>query len=94
MHCSYMALKNRKLHDQFHAQSSTSTSGKPIFTGVSIFVDGFTVPSSQVNPISIIPNCEATCSRIKKDQITFFRNCEATCSSMVEDLRIISQDIV
>ncbi|XP_057450361.1 DNA repair protein REV1 isoform X4 [Lotus japonicus] len=47
----YMALKNRKLHDQFHAQSSsstsTSTSGKPIFTGVSIFVDGFTVPSSQ-----------------------------------------------
>ncbi|KAJ1388369.1 UmuC domain [Sesbania bispinosa] len=49
---SYMTVKNRKLHDQFDAEASTSlfsrsSSGKPIFNGVSIFVDGFTVPSSQ-----------------------------------------------
>ncbi|KAJ1381642.1 UmuC domain, partial [Sesbania bispinosa] len=47
-----MTVKNRKLHDQFDAEASTSlfsrsSSGKPIFNGVSIFVDGFTVPSSQ-----------------------------------------------
>ncbi|XP_068467802.1 DNA repair protein REV1 isoform X4 [Phaseolus vulgaris] len=49
---SYMTEKNRKLHNQFDAEASTSSlsdsaSGKPIFSGVSIFVDGFTVPSSQ-----------------------------------------------
>ncbi|XP_027361078.1 DNA repair protein REV1 isoform X4 [Abrus precatorius] len=49
---SYMIEKNRKLHNQFDAEASTSSvsgscSGKPIFRGVSIFVDGFTVPSSQ-----------------------------------------------
>ncbi|CAI8587304.1 unnamed protein product [Vicia faba] len=49
---SYMTEKNRKLHNQFNVDASTSlfrdsTSGNPIFTGVSIFVDGFTVPSSQ-----------------------------------------------
>ncbi|XP_061354386.1 DNA repair protein REV1 isoform X1 [Gastrolobium bilobum] len=49
---SYMAIKNRKLHNQFDAEASTSSfngssSGKPIFSGVSIFVDGFTLPSSQ-----------------------------------------------
>jgi DNA repair protein REV1 len=50
---SYMTEKNRKLHNQFNAEASTSsfsgsTSQNPIFAGVSIFVDGFTVPSSQV----------------------------------------------
>ncbi|KAK7308786.1 hypothetical protein RJT34_05017 [Clitoria ternatea] len=49
---SYMSEKNRKLHNQFDAEASTSSlsgssSGKPVFSGVSIFVDGFTVPSSQ-----------------------------------------------
>ncbi|KAG7977082.1 hypothetical protein I3843_05G013000 [Carya illinoinensis] len=49
---SYMMEKNRKLHDQFDAEASTSShsgsdSGKPIFHGISIFVDGFTIPSSQ-----------------------------------------------
>ncbi|KAI4295713.1 hypothetical protein L6164_035729 [Bauhinia variegata] len=49
---SYMAVKNRKLHNQFDAEASIasfigSSSGKPIFDGVSIFVDGFTIPSSQ-----------------------------------------------
>ncbi|RDX62552.1 DNA repair protein REV1, partial [Mucuna pruriens] len=49
---SYMTEKNRKLHNQFDAEASTSSfsgssSGKPIFSGVSIFVDGFTVPSNQ-----------------------------------------------
>ncbi|KAJ8530037.1 hypothetical protein K7X08_036872 [Anisodus acutangulus] len=49
---SYMAVKNQKLQEQFDAEaSSTSLSGpsssKPIFHGVSIFVDGYTVPSSQ-----------------------------------------------
>ncbi|KAL3350496.1 hypothetical protein AABB24_023113, partial [Solanum stoloniferum] len=49
---SYMAVKNQKLHEQFEAEaSSTSISGpnssKPIFQGVSVFVDGYTVPSSQ-----------------------------------------------
>ncbi|XP_057545804.1 DNA repair protein REV1 isoform X3 [Amaranthus tricolor] len=48
---SYMAVKNKKLHDQFDAQASNSynesDSSKPLFQGVSIFVDGFTIPSSQ-----------------------------------------------
>ncbi|KAJ0798281.1 putative DNA-directed DNA polymerase [Helianthus annuus] len=49
---SYMAVKNRKLHEQFDAEASTSSHGgsaskKPLFHGVSIFVDGYTVPSSQ-----------------------------------------------
>ncbi|KAK6241139.1 hypothetical protein SCA6_006528 [Theobroma cacao] len=48
---SYMVEKNRKLQNQFDAEASNSslsdTSTKPIFRGVSIFVDGFTVPSSQ-----------------------------------------------
>ncbi|KAK2985827.1 hypothetical protein RJ640_018693 [Escallonia rubra] len=44
--------QNQKLQDQFDADaSSTSHSGsgsvKPIFSGVSIFVDGYTIPSSQ-----------------------------------------------
>ncbi|XP_062234274.1 DNA repair protein REV1 isoform X2 [Phragmites australis] len=45
---SYMAAKNSKLAAQFDADLSTSgaaTGG--LFAGVSIFVDGFTVPSSQ-----------------------------------------------
>uniref|UniRef100_A0A0E0HUT2 DNA repair protein REV1 n=1 Tax=Oryza nivara TaxID=4536 RepID=A0A0E0HUT2_ORYNI len=46
---SYMAAKNSKLAAQFEADASTSaaevTGG--VFAGVSIFVDGFTVPSSQ-----------------------------------------------
>ncbi|KAK3017052.1 hypothetical protein RJ639_006983 [Escallonia herrerae] len=49
---SYMVVKNQKLQDQFDVEaSSTSHSGsgsvKPIFSGVSIFVDGYTIPSSQ-----------------------------------------------
>ncbi|XP_048336595.1 DNA repair protein REV1 isoform X1 [Ziziphus jujuba] len=49
---SYMVHKNRKLHNQFDAEASSSShSGlsceKPIFRGISIFVDGFTIPSSQ-----------------------------------------------
>ncbi|KAJ4716214.1 DNA repair protein REV1 [Melia azedarach] len=49
---SYMVEKNRKLQNQFDAEASSSshsasTSGTLIFQGVSIFVDGFTVPSSQ-----------------------------------------------
>ncbi|XP_072971771.1 DNA repair protein REV1 isoform X2 [Typha angustifolia] len=49
---SYMAEKNRKLRDQFETDASTSSTGpgddgKGIFDGVSIFVDGFTIPSSQ-----------------------------------------------
>uniref|UniRef100_K3XV05 DNA repair protein REV1 n=1 Tax=Setaria italica TaxID=4555 RepID=K3XV05_SETIT len=45
---SYMAAKNSKLAAQFDADASTSgaaTGG--LFAGVSIFVDGFTIPSSQ-----------------------------------------------
>ncbi|OVA02038.1 DNA-repair protein [Macleaya cordata] len=49
---SYMVEKNRKLRDQFDANASSSSladsnSDKPLFHGISIFVDGFTVPSSQ-----------------------------------------------
>lgn len=49
---SYMAVKNKKLQDQFDAEASSSSHcgsdfAKPIFQGVSIFVDGFTIPSSQ-----------------------------------------------
>ncbi|GLT76694.1 hypothetical protein SLA2020_483390 [Shorea laevis] len=49
---SYMVEKNRKLQHQFDAEASGSShsgssSVKPIFHGVSIFVDGFTIPSSQ-----------------------------------------------
>ena len=43
---SYMAAKNSKLAAQFDADASTSGG---LFTGVSIFVDGFTIPSSQVS---------------------------------------------
>lgn len=48
-----MVVKNQKLEKQFDAEASSSShsgsdSGKRIFSGVSIFVDGFTVPSSQV----------------------------------------------
>lgn len=49
-----MVLKNRKLQNQFDAEASNSSasrsdsSTKPIFHGVSIFVDGFTLPSNQV----------------------------------------------
>lgn len=49
---SYMAVKNQKLHDQFDAAASRTSnsvsSSENIFNGVSIFVDGYTVPSSQV----------------------------------------------
>ncbi|RWW42463.1 hypothetical protein BHE74_00051993 [Ensete ventricosum] len=55
---SYMVEKNRKLRAQFQADATTSSLGagsnhadsgddKGIFHGVSIFVDGFTIPSSQ-----------------------------------------------
>ncbi|XP_020114487.1 uncharacterized protein LOC109728471 isoform X3 [Ananas comosus] len=45
---SYMAEKNRKLRDQFETDASTSSAdGRGIFRGISIFVDGFTIPSSQ-----------------------------------------------
>lgn len=47
--CSYMVEKNRKLQNQFDTEaSSSSSSEKSVFRGVSIFVDGITVPSSQV----------------------------------------------
>ncbi|KAL0542076.1 hypothetical protein IC582_022165 [Cucumis melo] len=49
---SYMVEKNRKLHNQFNFDASSAShsgvnSGNQIFQGVSIFVDGFTIPSSQ-----------------------------------------------
>ncbi|XP_062090066.1 DNA repair protein REV1 [Humulus lupulus] len=49
---SYMVEKNKKLHNQFNgvasnSLNSSSSSEQSIFRGVSIFVDGFTVPSSQ-----------------------------------------------
>ncbi|KAK4476999.1 hypothetical protein RD792_016201 [Penstemon davidsonii] len=49
---SYMVVKNQKLHEQFDAAASSSShggtrTGNSIFCGVSIFVDGYTVPSSQ-----------------------------------------------
>lgn len=46
---SYMSAKNSKLSAQFDADASTSSAAPgALFAGVSIFVDGFTVPSSQV----------------------------------------------
>ncbi|KAM0825990.1 hypothetical protein ACQ4PT_069173 [Festuca glaucescens] len=45
---SYMSAKNSKLAAQFDADASTSAAAPgALFAGVSIFVDGFTVPSSQ-----------------------------------------------
>ncbi|PIN17326.1 Translesion DNA polymerase - REV1 deoxycytidyl transferase [Handroanthus impetiginosus] len=49
---SYMVVKNQKLHEQFDAAATSSShsgssSGKSIFCRVSIFVDGYTIPSSQ-----------------------------------------------
>uniref|UniRef100_A0ACD6AF46 Uncharacterized protein n=1 Tax=Avena sativa TaxID=4498 RepID=A0ACD6AF46_AVESA len=45
---SYMSAKNSKLAAQFNADASTSAAAPgALFAGVSIFVDGFTVPSSQ-----------------------------------------------
>lgn len=45
-----MEVKNRKLQNQFETEASASSHGseKLIFQGVSIFVDGFTIPSHQV----------------------------------------------
>ncbi|KAF3485506.1 hypothetical protein F2Q69_00055273 [Brassica cretica] len=45
----YMEVKNRKLQKQFETEASSGVSGseKLIFQGVSIFVDGFTIPSHQ-----------------------------------------------
>jgi DNA repair protein REV1 len=46
---SYMSAKNSKLTAQFDADAATSAAAPgALFAGVSIFVDGFTVPSSQV----------------------------------------------
>lgn len=47
---TYMVAKNSKLAAQFDADASTSgaAAAAGLFAGVSIFVDGFTVPSSQV----------------------------------------------
>jgi hypothetical protein len=48
---SYMSAKNSKLAAQFDADASKSVADSRaggLFAGVSIFVDGFTVPSSQV----------------------------------------------
>ena len=46
---SYMAAKNSKLSAQFTADAATSAAASGgLFAGVSIFVDGFTIPSSQV----------------------------------------------
>lgn len=47
-----MEEKNRKLREQFDASASASASftgggSDVIFSGISIFVDGYTVPSSQ-----------------------------------------------
>ncbi|CAN8246108.1 unnamed protein product [Cochlearia groenlandica] len=50
---SYMEVKNRKLQNQYEAEASATSSGGVsgpealIFQGVSIFVDGFTIPSHQ-----------------------------------------------
>ncbi|KAG7612131.1 UmuC domain [Arabidopsis suecica] len=49
---SYMEVKNRKLQNQFETEASAASRGvsgseKLIFQGVSIFVDGFTIPSHQ-----------------------------------------------
>ncbi|CAL1379581.1 unnamed protein product [Linum trigynum] len=47
---SYMLEKTRKLRQQFDAEasnSSDSSSKTPLFHGVSIFIDGFTIPSNQ-----------------------------------------------
>lgn len=54
---SYMVEKNRKLYNQFDVEASSSSHSalsceKPIFRGISIFVDGFTSPSSQACYIS------------------------------------------
>ncbi|KAG6474677.1 hypothetical protein ZIOFF_068615 [Zingiber officinale] len=49
-HRSYMAVKSQKLREQFDASAvfrGRLGSGKGIFFGISIFVDGFTIPSSQ-----------------------------------------------
>ncbi|CAM0909582.1 unnamed protein product [Alopecurus aequalis] len=44
---SYMSAKNSKLTTQFNADAATSAAPGGLFAGVSIFVDGFTVPSHQ-----------------------------------------------
>lgn len=48
-----MEEKNRKLRNQFDADASKSSLGDSsgradLFRGIAIFVDGFTIPSSQV----------------------------------------------
>lgn len=68
--CSYMILKNQKLHQQFSAEASSPPSGsslssrKPIFEGVSIFVDGYTVPSSQVGENFVTKVFDGSCNSL------------------------------
>lgn len=51
-----MEEKNRKLRNQFDADASKSSLGDSsgrtdLFRGIAIFVDGFTIPSSQVRSL-------------------------------------------
>ena len=42
---SYMALKNTKLREQFESEATHLQRKSDLFRGVSIFVNGYTVPS-------------------------------------------------
>ncbi len=50
----YMRLKNEKLHEQFLEQQKAAQGDRGgIFSGVCIFVNGFTKPSHLVRPCSL-----------------------------------------
>ncbi|OEL32909.1 DNA repair protein REV1 [Dichanthelium oligosanthes] len=80
---SYMAAKNSKLAAQFEADAATSGAGTGgLFAGVSIFVDGFTVPSSQ-DPLSSDEQKASTFEEIDSGDFTVDEgeyDCESACS--------------
>ena len=106
---SYMEAKNRKLRDQFDADASTSsleskngesrhsdTSGdKGIFHGVSIFVDGYTIPSNQARLSGFGDSNFALFTYVfllvESRLHRFSRNLECVCLSMADGMKITSR---
>ncbi|XP_047338649.1 DNA repair protein REV1 [Impatiens glandulifera] len=90
---SYMVAKNRKLQDQFNAEASCSTTSsngkKPIFHGVSIFVDGFTIPSSQELRAYMLKNGGRFENYFSRNSVTHII-CSNLPNSKIKNLRSFS----
>ncbi|KAK1300739.1 DNA repair protein REV1 [Acorus calamus] len=95
---SYMEEKNRKLREQFDTDASTSSvgggssSGKGIFSGVSIFVDGFTVPSNQELRSYMLKHGGRFENYFSKSRVTHII-CSNLPDSKVKNLRAFSRGL-